>query len=138
MSLHIAILDTDVPVPTVYAARGLYSSQFRHLLQSAAARLPKSKHVQIHTSAYDVVGGVYPALDMLKTAAANTFPDAASKPIDAILITGSAASAYYQGAEYQWIAHLQSFIRRVDGLPGREDVWVVFRASGYRAGIACY
>jgi GMP synthase-like glutamine amidotransferase len=38
----------------------------------------------------------------------NTF-----KPIDAILITGSAASAYYQGERYQWIAVLQAFIRQV-------------------------
>ncbi|OKL55609.1 hypothetical protein UA08_09034 [Talaromyces atroroseus] len=117
MSLHIAILDTDVPVPTVYAARGLYSSQFRVLLQSAAARLsqsssPGAKHVQIHTSAYDVVGGAYPALDMLKTSPSST-TTTTKGTIDALLITGSAASAYYQGAQYQWIAQLQSFLRRV-------------------------
>lgn len=128
--IHIAILDTDVPVPTVYAARGLYSSQFRVLLQSAASRLNQpvnnnsssAPQIQIHTSAYDVVGGSYPALGMLrKTPALNEQQqkeieeeeDEIFRPIDAILITGSAASAYYQGEQYAWIASLQSFIRRV-------------------------
>ncbi|KUL88893.1 hypothetical protein ZTR_03514 [Talaromyces verruculosus] len=128
--IHIAILDTDVPVPTVYAARGLYSSQFRVLLQSAALRLNQSANnnsssapqIQIHTSAYDVVGGSYPALGMLrKTPALNEQQqkeieeeeDEIFRPIDAILITGSAASAYYQGEQYAWIANLQNFIRRV-------------------------
>lgn len=128
--IHIAILDTDVPVPTVYAARGLYSSQFRVLLKSAASRLNQSAknnsssapQIQIRTSAYDVVGGSYPALGMLR----KTPPlsedeqeeeqdeeDEIFRPIDAILITGSAASAYYQGEQYAWIASLQDFIRRV-------------------------
>lgn len=136
--IHIAILDTDVPVPTVYAARGLYSSQFRVLLQSAATRLNQSadyagsssfqQQIKIYTSAYDVVGGSYPALGMLrKTANVPTSTSASTsqtenvddddddifRPIDAILITGSAASAYYQGEQYAWIAELQKFIRRV-------------------------
>ncbi|GAM34095.1 hypothetical protein TCE0_015r01455 [Talaromyces pinophilus] len=129
--IHIAILDTDVPVPTVYAARGLYSSQFRVLLQSAASRLNQSvknnsssaPQIQIHTSAYDVVGGSYPTLGMLpKTPPLNEErqkeieeeeDDEIFRPIDAILITGSAASAYYQGEQYAWIASLQDFIRRV-------------------------
>lgn len=34
--MHIAVLDTDVPVPAVYSTRGLYSIQFRTLLQAAA------------------------------------------------------------------------------------------------------
>uniref|UniRef100_A0A093VTP1 Putative glutamine amidotransferase-like protein C13C5.04 n=1 Tax=Talaromyces marneffei PM1 TaxID=1077442 RepID=A0A093VTP1_TALMA len=127
--IHIAVLDTDVPVPTVYAARGLYSSQFRVLLQSAATRLNQSiknnavsaSQIQIHTSAYDVVGGSYPALGMLR----KTPPlhdeeekeeeeeEEVFRPIDAILITGSAASAYYQGEQYAWVTKLQEFIRRV-------------------------
>lgn len=127
--IHIAILDTDVPVPTVYAARGLYSSQFRVLLQSAAERLNQSirnntssaPQIHIHTSAYDVVGDSYPALGMLrKTPSLNEDEqddeqeeDETFRPIDAILITGSAASAYYQGEQYAWIAKLQEFIRRV-------------------------
>lgn len=129
--MHIAILDTDVPVPTVYAARGLYSSQFRILLQSAAERLNQSlnnKHssapqIRIHTSAYDVVGGSYPALGMLRKtplplheeqhADIEEADDEIFRPIDAILITGSGASVYYQGDQYTWIANLQDFIRRV-------------------------
>lgn len=127
--IHIAILDTDVPVPTVYAARGLYSSQFRVLLQSAASRLNQSAknnsssapQIQIHTSAYDVVGGSYPAMGMLRKAPLlneeqqeeEKEDDEIFRPIDAILITGSAASAYYQSEQYAWIASLQTFIRRV-------------------------
>lgn len=129
--IHIAILDTDVPVPTVYAARGLYSSQFRILLQSAAERLnqsiknnsPSALEVRIHTSAYDIVGGSYPALGMLRKTPSldeeeqqqdeDQEEDDIFRPIDAILITGSAASAYSQGEQYAWIAKLQEFIRRV-------------------------
>lgn len=126
--IHIAVFDTDVPVLTVYAARGLYSSQFRVLLQSAASRLnqaldngfPSAPKIHIHTSAYDVVGGSYPALGMFrKTPPLNEDEqeeqeeDEQLRPIDAILITGSGASAYYQGEQYAWIAKLQDFIRRV-------------------------
>ncbi|RAO71884.1 uncharacterized protein BHQ10_007896 [Talaromyces amestolkiae] len=128
--IHIAVLDTDVPVPTVYAARGLYSSQFRILLQSAAKRLNQSLNnknssapqIRIHTSAYDVVGGSYPALGMLRKTPLHEEQhadideiedDEILRPIDAILITGSGASVYYQGDQYTWIANLQDFIRRV-------------------------
>ncbi|KAL5048242.1 hypothetical protein BDW71DRAFT_213659 [Aspergillus fruticulosus] len=118
--LHIAILDIDVPVPTVYAARGLYSSQFRTLLQSAASRLnlPASS---IHTTAFDVVGGSLPPLQSLRTspreAENGVNGDATSinplaLPIDGILITGAAAAAY-EAAKYPWIIPLQSFVQTV-------------------------
>jgi GMP synthase-like glutamine amidotransferase len=116
MTIHIAILDTDVPVPTVYAARGLYSSQFRALLQSAAGRVSQStsQNVKIQTSAYDVVGGTFPALSTLRTtkSSADEEEEEGVKPIDAILITGSAASAYYTSPQYAWIGQLQTFIRK--------------------------
>ncbi|KAL3460418.1 class I glutamine amidotransferase-like protein [Aspergillus heterothallicus] len=122
--LHIAILDVDVPVPTVYAARGLYSSQFRHLLQAAASRLnfPASS---IYTTAFDVIGGSLPPLQSLRTSPRSPteikgFPtngdgssvNPLSLPIDAILITGAAAAAY-ESEKYPWIIPLQAFLQEV-------------------------
>ncbi|EED23513.1 conserved hypothetical protein [Talaromyces stipitatus ATCC 10500] len=112
--IHIAILDTDVPVPAVYTARA------RRLNQNIRDNSAIAQQVQIHTSAYDVVGGSYPGMGMLR----KTTPcleeeqeeveeEETFRPIDAILITGSAASAYYQGEQYAWISKLQEFIRRV-------------------------
>ncbi|KAL3471904.1 class I glutamine amidotransferase-like protein [Aspergillus californicus] len=120
---HIAILDVDVPVPTVYAARGLYSSQFRLLLQAAASRLnlPPSS---IHTTAFDVVGGSLPSLASLRSSPrtekhTNGTIDGEREtvnplalPIDGILITGAAAAAY-ESAKYPWIIPLQGYIQRV-------------------------
>ncbi|KAL4788380.1 class I glutamine amidotransferase-like protein [Aspergillus varians] len=122
--LHIAIVDVDVPVPTVYAACGLYSSQFRTLLQSATSRLnlPASS---IYTTAFDAVGGSLPPLQSLRTSPRLIANGAVSKageeeykpnplslPIDGILITGSGAAAY-EAAKHPWIIPLQSFIQTV-------------------------
>jgi GMP synthase-like glutamine amidotransferase len=138
--IHIAILDCDVPMPTVYAARGLYSSQFRHLLQKAAERINSASsfdnisdhpHIEIHTTAYDVVGGSFPPVQILRRAEAvtptggrrgsedgensdyhNENPVLFPGPVNAILITGSAASAY-EVDKYPWIRPLQSFVQTV-------------------------
>lgn len=117
--LHIAILDVDVPVPAVYAARGLYSSQFRALLQPAAARLnlPASS---IYTTAFDVAGGSLPPLQALRSSPRSTTNGVADEqalnplalPIDGILITGAAAGTY-QAAKHPWIVPLQNFIQTV-------------------------
>lgn len=121
-SIHVAVLDTDVPVPKVYASRGLYSSQFRVLLQAAAARLNargqllNNSNVEIHTTAFDVVGGSLPPLELLRkkprgcTGAEEGYGPLG--PIDAILITGSSASAY-ELDKYPWIRPLQAFIQTV-------------------------
>lgn len=121
-SIHIAVLDTDVPVPKVYAARGLYSSQFRVLLQAAAARLNargqlhNSANVKIRTTAYDVVGGCLPPFELLRKEPREDGENGEGYgplgPIDALLITGSSASAY-ELDKYPWIAPLQGFIQRV-------------------------
>ncbi|RAL13281.1 uncharacterized protein BO97DRAFT_469976 [Aspergillus homomorphus CBS 101889] len=122
--IHIAILDTDVPVPTIYATRGLYSSQFRHLLQSAAAAADdEHNEYEIHTTAFDVVGGQLPAYSSLYHAATpSTAPSQATSaknpetnplahPITGILITGSAAAAYDPPTTHPWIQPLIRFIR---------------------------
>ena len=116
--LHVAVLDADIPCLSVYAQRGLYSSQFRVLLQDAAERLNKNAGIQlqngpvaVHVTAFDVVGGTLPPLECLRStprsAETNGRPFGA---IDAILITGSAHSAY---DPYPWIAQLQTFIQTV-------------------------
>ncbi|KAL1997965.1 hypothetical protein VTN02DRAFT_296 [Thermoascus thermophilus] len=122
-SIHIAVLDTDVPVPNVYAARGLYSSQFRVLLQAAAARLNARRSgakLDIRTTAYDVVGGCLPPLERLRRGPRAEDGDGdgdRDRPIDALLITGSSAAAYALD-RYPWIAPLQGFIQTVyDGYP---------------------
>ncbi|KKA21199.1 Uncharacterized protein T310_4777 [Rasamsonia emersonii CBS 393.64] len=150
--IHIAVLDTDVPVPTVYAARGLYSSQFRVLLQAAAARLNASGlfadgPVEVHTTAYDVVGGALPPLSLLRTQPRqHTKDDEVQRkfgplgPVDALLITGSSASAYRLDL-YPWIAPLQSFIQTVSSSSNKAEchdngyVSVAACPDGYEVGI---
>ncbi|KAL4791032.1 class I glutamine amidotransferase-like protein [Aspergillus venezuelensis] len=115
--MHIAILDVDVPVPAVYSARGLYSSQFRVLLQAAAERLniPASS---IYTTAWDVIGGSLPPLSSLRTTKKSEMngvhetQNPLAAPIDGILVTGAAAAAH-EAAKYPWIVPLQSFIQEV-------------------------
>lgn len=121
--MHIALLDVDAPVPAVYRTRGLYSSQFRHLLKCAADRLHHPVASSFHTTAFDVVGGNLPPLESLLTISAtpnneqNEAPNPLARPIDAILITGSGAAAYDSDG-HAWIAPLQSFIRTVyDNFP---------------------
>src|SRR5699024_1824370 len=118
--MHIAILDADIPIPKVYASRGLYSTQFRHLLQAAASRLAtttKTTHAvpEINTSSYDVVGGVLPPLKRLRKfplAQENGAKDESEDVIDGILITGSSNSACDKHTK-PWIAELERFIRMV-------------------------
>ena len=115
--MHIAILDADIPVPKVYASRGLYSTQFRTLLQAAASRLTTSTPPvpEINASSYDVVGGVLPPLSRLRKvslAQENGTKNESEDVIDGILITGSSDSACDKHTK-PWIAELESFIRTV-------------------------
>ncbi|RAH42380.1 type 1 glutamine amidotransferase [Aspergillus brunneoviolaceus CBS 621.78] len=124
--IHIALLDTDLPVPTIYAHRGLYSTQFRHLLRAAAATINPA--YELHTTAFDVVGGHLPAYASLSQHSSTPNPGAStastsnlaaedtalnplSIPITAILITGSAAAAY--DPTKPWIAALTTFLQTV-------------------------
>lgn len=115
-SLHIAVLDADVPIPAVYARRGLYSTQFRTLLRNAAARLSSGgDKIDITTTAYDAVGACYPSFECLSTSSSSSRDGSnyyGLGPIDGILITGSAASAY-DTAGNPWIPGLQQYIQKV-------------------------
>lgn len=117
--IHVAVLDADIPCLSVYAQRGLYSSQFRTLLENAAERLNKNgEFVQngplaVHVTAFDAVGRTLPPLECLRTkprSPGETNTGSLLGAIDAILITGSASSAY---DPHPWIAQLQSFIQAV-------------------------
>lgn len=122
-TIHVAILDAEIPCLSVYAKRGLFSSQFKTLLQNATSRLnksdPLSTPLKIHTSSFDAVGGTLPPREILRTASSppiseleNAGIPASFRPIDAILITGSGFSAY---DDLPWIHELISFIRLCHG-----------------------
>jgi GMP synthase-like glutamine amidotransferase len=116
--IHVAVLDADIPCQSVYAKRGLYSSQFKNILQAAATRLNKnirdpSSPLSVHITAFDAVGGTLPPLECLRTTpqnAAEPRTPPAFSAIDAILISGSSASAY---DPYPWISSLATFIQIV-------------------------
>ncbi|RAK97446.1 type 1 glutamine amidotransferase [Aspergillus ibericus CBS 121593] len=124
-TIHIAILDTDVPVPTIYTTRGLYSTQFHALLAAATTRLnqhsssEEEKEIRIHTTAYDAVGGHLPSFSSLLTTPSHPPPNPKEEgavnpltiPISALLITGSAASVY--DPTLPWIPPLIDFLRTV-------------------------
>ena len=74
--LHIAILDCDTPVPSVYAERGLYSDIFASLLQNAKSTLTQFPKFDLEFSKYDCVAGKLPSDEDLRN-------------IDAVLVTGS-------------------------------------------------
>ncbi|KAF7717738.1 Uncharacterized protein PECH_007687 [Penicillium ucsense] len=117
--IHIAALDCEAPCNSVYVKRGLFSSQFRVLLQAAAERLNKDvsnqlRHgpIKLHVSGFDAVGRTLPPLDCLRTEPRTSAESTGGpfSPIDAIVVSGSAASAYDQ---LPWIAELLSFIQTV-------------------------
>ncbi|KAI0129704.1 hypothetical protein BJ170DRAFT_692371 [Xylariales sp. AK1849] len=88
-TLRIAMLNTDMPVPNVRARMGTYGTIFHKLLAVAATRI--SSVIKIDSTEFDVVLGEYPE---------------ALSEFDAILITGSASSAY-DAAE--WIQRLDNY-----------------------------
>ncbi|KAJ5476070.1 hypothetical protein N7475_001799 [Penicillium sp. IBT 31633x] len=117
--IHVAVLDADIPCLSVYRTRGLYSSQFRVLLQAAAKRLNKTPEtlqngpLAIHVTAFDAVGGSLPPLETLRTnpqSLAEPHAGGPLDPIDAILITGSASSAY---EDLPWIHEMQTYVQTV-------------------------
>ncbi|KAF2994105.1 hypothetical protein E8E14_002746 [Neopestalotiopsis sp. 37M] len=90
MSAQTAILSTDVPVPNVRAKLGTYGDIFHRLLSDAASRISPATTIQ--STEFDVVQGAYPKC---------------LSRFDAILITGSAASAY---DNVEWVRRLDAYI----------------------------
>jgi GMP synthase-like glutamine amidotransferase len=115
-TIHVAILDVDIPAHGLYILRGLYSSQFEAILQKGIAKLNQEAPddpVQLSVSAYDVLGRVYPPLELLRrTGHDDTGAQADGELIDAIWITGAAAGVY-EIAEHPWILDLEKYIRHV-------------------------
>ncbi|KAF7535050.1 hypothetical protein G7054_g5686 [Neopestalotiopsis clavispora] len=89
-NIRIAILSTDVPVPNVRAKLGTYGDIFHRLISDAASRI--SPTTKIQSTEFDVVQGAYPGC---------------LSHFDAILITGSAASAY---DDVEWVRALDTYI----------------------------
>ena len=76
ITLRIAILDCDTPVPNVYSKRGLYSDIFAALLRDAASSSSELSALKLEFSKYDSVLGRFPSLEELTK-------------LDAIIISGS-------------------------------------------------
>jgi GMP synthase-like glutamine amidotransferase len=93
LTIRIANLNADTPVPNVLAQRGTYGNIFHQLLAASAARVAPGLDVQAVD--FDVVRGEYPAsLDAF----------------DVLLITGSAQSSYDQDA---WVRRLDAYLADV-------------------------
>ncbi|PLN76095.1 class I glutamine amidotransferase-like protein [Aspergillus taichungensis] len=122
MTIHLAILDVDIPVRPHYHRNGLYSTQYRSIIEPAVHRLSQSHlhpdPIELVVSSWDILGGVYPPEHLLQpppaTTASTTTTNNNNKhdKITSLLITGSASSAY-QTTTNPWITPLKTFIRRI-------------------------
>ncbi|GKZ27073.1 hypothetical protein AbraIFM66951_004537 [Aspergillus brasiliensis] len=123
--LHLAILDADIPARGLFDARGLYSAQFRKILQAATSRLNASnlttdKPIDLFVSAWDIHGESYPPYDRLhrptaegaETTSTTSTGSESGQPIGAILITGSAPGVY-EIDQYPWMRRLEEYIKTV-------------------------
>jgi GMP synthase-like glutamine amidotransferase len=90
-TLHIAIFNTDIPVPEVFTQRASTYGQIFHDLLSAAAKRT-APHTIVKSTEYDTRKLEYPS----------TLSD-----VDLILITGSINSAY---DDIPWVHRLEQYI----------------------------
>ncbi|KAH6625236.1 class I glutamine amidotransferase-like protein [Boeremia exigua] len=90
-TLHVAIFNTDIPVPEVFTQRASsYGQIFHELLTAAATRT--HPELELRSSEYDTRKLEYPeSLD----------------DVDLILITGSISSAY---DNFPWVRQLEQYI----------------------------
>lgn len=112
-NIHVAVFDVDIPARQLYEARGLYSAQFRSILQEAAARLSETSpainnHISITVTPYDIRGCHYPDFHLLRGHPAQE-RHLVSNPIDAVLITGG-SPAVYELPHSPWMQVLEKFI----------------------------
>ncbi|KAF2867729.1 class I glutamine amidotransferase-like protein [Massariosphaeria phaeospora] len=131
IAIHIAILNADLPVPAVRSSphTATYGAIFHTLLSSAASRLSQksatqktpSQHPTQHPTQTPPLSpspalppAPAPTITITSTSfniLANAYPSSLSLPTtSALLITGSAASAYDDAA---WIRRLERFLRSV-------------------------
>ncbi|KAH8781198.1 class I glutamine amidotransferase-like protein [Diaporthe sp. PMI_573] len=96
LSLNLAIINTDISVPIVNAARGSYGTIFHRVLEAAALRTKSP--IQINPTEFDAVNGVLPPTD----------PDYLTN-INAILVSGSVHTVYKSRGK-DWIARLNDFL----------------------------
>lgn len=94
--VRLAILETDTPVPGIQAKYGSYGGVFTHLFERACGALdpPQPLPSQLQLSFHDVVHDP------------TSHPDPES--IDAVLITGSKASAF---ENVDWIVRLVQYVK---------------------------
>lgn len=93
---RLAILETDTPVSGIKAKYGSYGGVFQNLFERALAETDptQSSPAQLEFSFYDVVSEP------------NRYPK--PEDIDAVLITGSKASAY---ENVEWILRLVEYVK---------------------------
>ncbi|KAH6896823.1 class I glutamine amidotransferase-like protein [Thelonectria olida] len=90
-TLRVAMLNADIPVPNVAARTKTYGAIFHNLLTDAAHRI--APHLKVESTDFDVVQGDYPE---------------SLSGFDAILVTGSASSAYN---DEPWIHKLDAYLK---------------------------
>ncbi|GAC93471.1 glutamine amidotransferase [Pseudozyma hubeiensis SY62] len=99
--VSIALLVADTPPPPVVAVRGNYTKIYPRFLQESLntiKRHPWQPHVELHIRCYDVVNKMeYPDEGQLGDGL-----------WDAVMITGSASSAYL---DLEWTKKLAAFLR---------------------------
>lgn len=93
-TIRIAMLNADTPVAAVRARSPTYGAIFHTLLAASAKRLTAGS-TEIISTDFDVVRGEYPS---------------SPADFDALLITGSAASAYDQD---EWCRRLDDYVMTV-------------------------
>ncbi|RYP91936.1 hypothetical protein DL770_001910 [Monosporascus sp. CRB-9-2] len=96
--IRLAILEADTPAPGIQANYGSYGSVFTYLFERACSGLdpPQLLSSQLELSFHNIVDNL------------NAYPD--PETIDAVLITGSKASAFEND---EWIVRLTQYTRRV-------------------------
>ncbi|KAF7114769.1 hypothetical protein CNMCM5793_000308 [Aspergillus hiratsukae] len=137
-TIHIAVLDVDIPPRTLYETHGLCSAHFRNALQDAATRLNAltGTDLSIAVTPYDIRGGHYPdSRHLRKTKAQSPLSETS---IDAILITGGALGVYEIEGK-PWMRKLAKLLQTLIGHTlvdsGAGDVYVEKCPLGREVGI---
>lgn len=116
LTIRVAMLNADIPVPNVLADRGSYGAIFHRLLIAAAHRVSSpATPVTIEAAEFDVVHGEYPS---------------SLVDWDALVISGSISASY---DDEPWIHSLDQYLRDVH----REHTHVRIFGSCFGHQIIC-